>query len=260
MSARVRQAHVVDFLQRSFSAKRLTHAYLFFGGNHQDKVELSRYFAKLVLHVEEGDVASNLIDKDENPNVVWIKPEGKNIKKEQIAFLKTESTKSAVEHGAKVYIIEEAEAMSIAATNSLLKFLEEPVRDTHIVLIASAKEVLLPTIVSRTINLNFKGSHDRTLDAELLDFVMEIERSKQPPEIVLAKHQSLFKEKATEFFETYQGYCQQKLDQHLTSNEGSHIKTYIRKIRLALEAQGNLKANMNTQLCLDLFLQRIKEA
>jgi len=260
MNALTRQAHVIDVLQRAQKEDRLAHAYLFFGGDHQDKVDVSKYFAKLVLDLKEGDVAANLIDNDQHPNVIRIKPESKNIKKEQVAFLKTEATKKAVEQGAKIYIIEQAEAMSTAATNGLLKFLEEPEQATYIVLMAQAKEVLLSTIVSRTINLPFKRLRQVAFDPELLDLVVQLETSGQAPEITLATHQSLLKDRVAEFLETYQGYYQQELDQQLASNEAHYIKSYVKKIRFALVAQANLKMNMNTQLCLDLFLQQIRDA
>jgi len=272
MNALTRQVHVVDFLQRSQKEDHLAHAYLFFGGDHLEKVDVSKYFAKLVLQLEQNATATNLIDDDQHPNVIRIKPEGKNIKKEQVAFLRTEATKKAVEQGAKIYIIEEAEFMSSAATNSLLKFLEEPEGNTYIVLIAGAKEALLPTIVSRTINLHFKRSPQATFDPELLDVVMELETSRQAPEIVLAKHQGLLKEKQAAFLETYVRYYEHVLNHqlNLATNAAAppldeavikrnDVKRCLKKIRMALEAQANLKMNMNTQLCLDLLLHRVKD-
>ena len=272
MNPLTRQTHVVDFLNRSQKEKRLAHAYLFFGGDHLDKVDLSKYFAKLILQLEENSVAAHLIDHDQHPNVIRIKPEGKNIKKEQVAHLKTEATKKAVEQGAKIYILEEAEHMSTAAINSLLKFLEEPEGNTYIVLIARAKETLLPTIVSRTINLYFKRSQPTTFDPELLEIVTELETSKQGPEIVLAKHQGLIKEKQMTFLETYVRYYEQLLNHqlNLTTNDDlpllseaaiqrNNIKGCLKKIRKGLEAQANLKMNMNASLCLDLLLQGVRD-
>jgi len=50
---------------------------------------------------------------------------------------------------AQVFIVREAELLSPAAQNALLKTLEEPPADTYIVLLSSAKDRLLPTTLSR---------------------------------------------------------------------------------------------------------------
>ena len=51
-----------------------------------------------------------------------IRPEGNSIKKEQIQTLQWSIRKMAAENSAKVYIIEDADKMSVSAANSLLKF------------------------------------------------------------------------------------------------------------------------------------------
>lgn len=50
---------------------------------------------------------------------------------------------------AKVYIVREAELLSMAAQNALLKTLEEPPQDTYIILLSTSRDRLLPTTISR---------------------------------------------------------------------------------------------------------------
>lgn len=64
---------------------------------------------------------------------------------EQIQALSLKS----FEGGAKVLIIFRADRMNINASNKILKFLEEPPADTHIILTAPSTDGLLPTILSR---------------------------------------------------------------------------------------------------------------
>ncbi len=52
-------------------------------------------------------------------------------------------------HGARVILVNPAEAMNRATANALLKSLEEPVPGTVFILVSSASERLLPTIRSR---------------------------------------------------------------------------------------------------------------
>jgi len=57
---------------------------------------------------------------------------------------------SATESGYKVYIIDEAEKMTIEAQNALLIILEEPPKNVIIMLLASGTDSILTTIKSRT--------------------------------------------------------------------------------------------------------------
>lgn len=55
--------------------------------------------------------------------------------------------------GGRIIIIDYAERMTVQAQNAFLKLLEEPGVDVHFILIATAKTKLLPTILSRTENI-----------------------------------------------------------------------------------------------------------
>ena len=57
--------------------------------------------------------------------------------------------------GRRVIVIAEADQMTIEATNSLLKILEEPPDFTHLVLTTSKPNLLLPTILSRCQEIRF---------------------------------------------------------------------------------------------------------
>ena len=244
------QVDVLNFLKKSYTEDRLVHAYLFFGGNKVEKIAVAKKFAKMVLGID--DVTSRLIDADEHANVIMIRPDGKNIKKEQIVFLKTEISKKSVEDRAKVYIIEDADKMSISATNSLLKFLEEPAADVYIILISPSKEVLLPTIISRCVNLGFGGFgwEKREICAEIFAVIKQLEQKGSNPQVVVAKNAELFKERTLEFLDGYQVYYRGVLD-GLLEADVSEIKGCVKKLRAIEEARWSLQYNMNVLLCLD---------
>jgi DNA polymerase-3 subunit delta' len=58
--------------------------------------------------------------------------------------------------GARIIIVQPAEAMNQATANALLKMLEEPSPSTLFILITNNKKRLLPTILSRCQTLNFQ--------------------------------------------------------------------------------------------------------
>jgi DNA polymerase-3 subunit delta' len=84
-----------------------------------------------------------------HPDIIRVKPSGPFIKIEQIrALLQTFSMKP-YEAKTRVAIMAEAHCMNTAASNALLKILEEPPARSLLVLLATGKSDLLPTIASR---------------------------------------------------------------------------------------------------------------
>lgn len=239
---------VIHFLEKSHRENRLVHGYLFFGGNKTDKLAVAKQFAQLVLAVDE--VGAHLIETEAHANVLIIRPDGKNIKKEQIVFLKSEIGKKSIENKAKIYIIEDADKMSISATNSLLKFLEEPAADVHIILIAPSKEALLPTIVSRTVNLGFRKSieENKLIEAPFLEIIEALEDG-SVGQVMMAKYPEVFKTQITEFLDAYQHYLRHLMEK--TVERPNDLKRCIQKLRAIEEARRHLQANINVSLCLD---------
>ncbi|HVN47318.1 MAG TPA: DNA polymerase III subunit delta' [Bacteroidota bacterium] len=71
------------------------------------------------------------------------------IKINSVREIKRESSLTQIETGKKIFIFLNAELMNTEAMNSLLKTLEEPLPNTVLLLTTSAKDQLLPTILSR---------------------------------------------------------------------------------------------------------------
>ncbi len=69
----------------------------------------------------------------------------------------------------KIYIVNEAENMSVQAQNALLKTLEEPPEYVVIMLLTSNISALLPTIISRSTVLNMRPVDDKTVRKYLME-------------------------------------------------------------------------------------------
>ncbi|RLD53919.1 MAG: DNA polymerase III subunit delta' [Bacteroidetes bacterium] len=67
----------------------------------------------------------------------------------------------------KIYIIENADMMTRQAANAFLKTLEEPPRDTVIILTTSKPNSLLPTILSRCQKISFSAIPKNIIEKEL---------------------------------------------------------------------------------------------
>ncbi|MCD8323830.1 MAG: DNA polymerase III subunit delta [Clostridiales bacterium] len=68
----------------------------------------------------------------------------------------------------KVYIIDEAETMTVQAQNALLKTLEEPPAYAVILLLTTNADAFLPTIRSRCVRLGLKAAKDEQIRAFLM--------------------------------------------------------------------------------------------
>ena len=79
-----------------------------------------------------------------------------NIARENIRVLQRDMTYAPAESVWKVGLVFEAESMHPAGANSLLKILEEPPGHAIFILVSSAPERLLPTVLSRCQRLVFK--------------------------------------------------------------------------------------------------------
>lgn len=80
---------------------------------------------------------------------------GKDLKIEQIKDMSKQAAFAPALSACKVCVIDAADRMTVEAANSLLKLLEEPPPNWMFIMIASRLERLLPTILSRVIQLRF---------------------------------------------------------------------------------------------------------
>ena len=69
----------------------------------------------------------------------------------------------------KIYIVDEAEKMTVQAQNALLKTMEEPPAYAVIILITTNQEAFLPTILSRCVQLKLKPLKDFTVKSYLTE-------------------------------------------------------------------------------------------
>ena len=83
------------------------------------------------------------------------------------SFLLDPAALAAVRGRGKVFVVREAELMSQAAQNALLKTLEEPPAGVIIILIAQRAEQLLPTTLSRCAMIRFRSLPHEFVEAKL---------------------------------------------------------------------------------------------
>ena len=145
---------------------RMPHAILLSGPSGIGKFMVASTLATALLCQESpgpcGSCQSCLqVSYGTHPDLLVISPDGATIKIEQIRNLQHEVVLTPYVSTRRVCIIDGAELMTVQATNSLLKVLEEPMGDVVFILVAANKQMLLPTIISRCMNIAFQSlNHD----------------------------------------------------------------------------------------------------
>ena len=198
-------------LSNALLSKRISHAYLFFGPKNMAKQDLALLFAQSLIcpHCDEDGFACGecalcrQLIKEENPDFFWLHPggirKGKpltrkeleawwkgqqilespktwSIRKEDILALQEAFSTSALSEGQKqTYILEGYDHATPAASNSLLKFLEEPKDNLVGILIVDELANVLPTIVSRCQLIPFRARSREALEGELSTWIADQE-------------------------------------------------------------------------------------
>ncbi|CAM3183181.1 DNA polymerase III subunit delta' [Lactiplantibacillus plajomi] len=157
-----KQPRLLAAFQHIIAQNHLAHAYLFTGMDGAGQPELARWIAQRLfcLHVVDGQPDGTCeecvrIANGSHPDIVTVAPTGQSIHVDQVRYLKAEFSKSAVEGNRKIFIIEDAEKMTASAANGLLKFIEEPSGNVTAFLLTANKQLMLPTIISRTQVIDF---------------------------------------------------------------------------------------------------------
>lgn len=134
----------------------LHHAIILYGPAAPLLRDVGVRIAKTLNCLNEGTgddcLSCQRIDRRTHPDVHFVEAasDKKMISVDQIRELVEEATMRPYEGRSKVFVIDPADGLSVSGSNSLLKTLEEPSRDTTFLLITRSPDLLLPTIRSRS--------------------------------------------------------------------------------------------------------------
>ncbi len=150
------QERALDLLRRYLSADAVPQGLLFSGEEGIGKETAARAFAAALIcrsPVEDGACGAcpdcRLLSSSSHPNFLRISPETQFLKIDEIRALQEELSLKAFSDRPRVAILCPADRMTHQAANALLKTLEEPPPETHLLLVAHRIASMMPTIVSR---------------------------------------------------------------------------------------------------------------
>lgn len=178
----------IAYFERVLKEKKLAHAYLLYGPARVGKLAMAKTMAKSFYCENNSgyslggvcEMCSACKKIEDNMHLqVWLldvahplvppKDEEKRtrISIDDIHELRRINALAPEGENWRMIIVNDAETMSIPASNGFLKLLEEPGASTLIFLITSSRNFLLPTIISRTVPISFSLVSDESLAAHL---------------------------------------------------------------------------------------------
>lgn len=190
---------------------------------------------------------SNLLN---NPSFTFVNPESETIKIENIRNLQQELAYSNYNNEKRYFILFNSDQTTLQAQNASLKSIEEPPKNTQIVLLTSSIEKLLPTIISRCEviplkqNYNPGGGLNTSQDQETANIYQKIISSKHYQLIEMSNE---YKERvdAILLFNKLLKFLHNELRNPSSKYENKRLTKHLKIILMTIE---QLNKNVNVKL------------
>ncbi|MGN0298801.1 MAG: ATP-binding protein [Lachnospiraceae bacterium] len=163
--------HIKNYLLKTLADQQVSHCYILNGEKGMGKKMIATQFAKMLQCTGEGTRPCGKCqsciqcDSRNHPDVIYVGHEKPNtigvndIRQGLVADIQIKPYEGPY----KIYIIDEAEKMSIEAQNAMLKTIEEPPSYGIIFLLTANLNALLPTVQSRSIVLSLRPVQEQAV-------------------------------------------------------------------------------------------------
>lgn len=168
---------IKDHFKKAIENNKISHAYILTGEAGTGRKSIANAFSMALLCEKGGKEpcmvchSCKQVLSGNHPDLIYVKHEkpnsiGVDDIREQINDTIMIRPYSSYY---KIYIVDEAEKMTVQAQNALLKTIEEPPSYAVIILITTNQEAFLPTILSRCVQLKLKPLKDFTVKSYLVE-------------------------------------------------------------------------------------------
>ncbi|MCD8203574.1 MAG: hypothetical protein LUB56_00380 [Coprobacillus sp.] len=154
------QSVVYKTFYNALTKKNISHAYLIEGETGTPLLDVAIHLGKSLLcdnptpFACDNCITCMRVDDGNYPDFIIMNGEKGSIKRGDVSYIENRFERVPLEEkGIMIYIIHLVENMTSEATNSILKFLEEPQENVYAFLTTNNVNNVLPTIVSRCQNL-----------------------------------------------------------------------------------------------------------
>ena len=168
---------IINYIRNAVTENKVSHAYILNGERGSGKKMLANLFATTLLCEEQGPDPCNVChschqaESGNHPDIIRVTHEKPStISVDDIRRQVNEDIQIKPYQGPyKIYIIAEADLMTVQAQNALLKTIEEPPAYAVIFLLTENAEALLPTITSRCVMLKLRNIKNTLIRKYLME-------------------------------------------------------------------------------------------
>jgi len=245
----------VELISKAINSKKIAHAYIFSGKNHQNLIELVQVFAKLLLceSLNGMDNCQNcqVFEHNQHPDYRIWQPEGeknKSLKLAQVKDLISVNQKKPITSKHQVLVLDQINLLSREGCNALLKTLEEPAKYATIIITVDSFDNVLPTIISRCQLIQLKTEEEKKEKAVSEEI---IPNSYSQAANFAKEYETKTKEELIDFLKSIQHYLWERV-----KNDYSEQLFFEQKIEVIAKIEDYLKyldGYVNQKLILDNF-------
>lgn len=260
----MKNAQIEELLKNTIKAEKIVNGYLFSGNTNTKNYEYAKEFSKMILCLNKKDGFCNecrscvMFDDGNHSDFFEINKElSESIKIEEIREMQEKISEKPITSNKKVYIINNAEKMTVEAQNCLLKTLEEPPEFITIILVSNNENTILTTIKSRCTKIAFTEENRKELTEEERERFETLEKifgntEKYLSIDLLNNMDVLYKDKEN-IYENLE-----YINMILIKKAKKDIK-YLDYIDYIEETKKRLKSNSNYDMCIDNLILKIWE-
>lgn len=271
-------------LVQNYHENRLSHAFLI-ETNDQEKCLKDLQEVLCEINCENKYVPNcqkcnlcHLINTNNLPSFIVIRPDGQTIKKNQVLDMKQKFCTKPIFSKYNMYVVLNAEKLNASSANTILKFLEEPEEGILGFFITNNKENMIDTIRSRcqiySVFYEFDVQVDNSFLLLAINYLKDVYLSSEGAfycNRVLLQNSTLMKETYSCFFQSilqvYYSFYQDALSiqeipevyDSLRFLKKRNIKYFIKQMKLVEELEQELSYNVNINLLLDRFVLETRD-
>lgn len=260
----MKNAGIEELLKNTIRADKIVNGYMFSGNGLTKNYEYAKEFAKMILCLDTKDnccakcKSCIMFEEDNNPDYFEInKEQTESIKIDEIREMQAKVLEKPIISKRKVYIINNAEKMTVEAQNCLLKTLEEPPEFITIILVSNNENTILATIKSRCTKVVFTEEIQKEITEENKARFETLEKifgnvEKYLSIDLLNKIDILYSDKENIF---------ENLDyiNTILVRQAKKDTKYLDYIDYVEETKNKLKSNSNYDMCIDNLILKIWE-
>ncbi len=262
---------------QSFYENRLSHAFLLETNNQEKCLEdLKNVLCEInceqefKLNCSECNFCS-LLRNEKLPSFSVIRPEGQNIRKNQIMEMKQHFSTKPIYSKYNIYVVLNAEKMNASSANVILKFLEEPEEYILGFFITNNKENIIDTIKSRCQIFSNFYSDSNAIEEDIRMYAIQLLKNIHvDKEFSLISNRYFLDKKLTKddfqkilryIIDIYSYFFQLSYQEEINSilyEEVLFLKKkssdyLLKQINLVKELENQLNYNVNISLLLDRY-------